>query len=482
MNQVLARSLVFFTSAAVLVIEILAARLLAPYLGVSLEVFTGIIGVILAGISLGAWLGGRAADLSDPVRLPGLLLIAGGLTAMASPLIIDLIGPTLEADVFSILVGATAGFFLPAAILSAVPPVVVKIQLASLEKTGRVVGSYSAIGTAGAILGTFVTGFVLIAAFPTRPIVIVLGSFLTAAGVALSFTRNRWSIVALGGAGLLALALMAFDGPCQYETTYHCAIVEVDENRPTGRTLLLDRIRNSYVDLEDPTYLQFRYIELMADVLEAQTPPGPVDVVSIGGGGFTLPGYINHIRPGSTNTVLEIDSKLVDIGRTDLALTDAVDVVIADARISLRDVADDSADVVIGDAYSGASVPWHLTTREFTLEIDRVLSLDGVYMINVIDYGDLEFVRAEARTLTRVFPNVALFAPPAYLTGEAGGNYVLVAAHEPINVDGVEGLLASRGSSEVGIENTELRDFIGDAPVLVDDFAPVDQMLGRFGT
>lgn len=482
MNQLLARSLVFFTSAAVLVIEILAARLLAPYLGVSLEVFTGIIGVILAGISLGAWLGGRAADRTDPSRLPGPLLIAGGLTAMASPLIIDLIGPTLESDASSLLVGATAGFFLPAAILSAVPPVVVKIQLASLEKTGRVVGSYSAIGTAGAILGTFVTGFVLIAAFPTRPIVTVLGTLLTLAGTALSFTRSRWSVVAVGGAALLALALVVFDGPCQYETTYHCAIVEADENRPTGRTLLLDRIRNSYVDLEDPTYLEFRYIELMADVLEAHAPPGPIDVVSIGGGGFTLPGYIEHVRPGSTNTVLEIDSKLVDIGRSDLALTEEIDVVVEDARISLRDVGDETADVVIGDAYSGASVPWHLTTLEFTSEIGRVLSPTGVYMMNVIDYGDLEFIRAEAQTLTEVFPNVALFAPPAYLTGEAGGNYVLVASHDPIDIGAVEGLLASRGGSEVGIEGEVLTDFIGDSATLVDDFAPVDQMLGRFGT
>ncbi|MFZ0013326.1 MAG: fused MFS/spermidine synthase, partial [Acidimicrobiia bacterium] len=104
MNQLLARSLVFFTSAAVLVIEILAARLLAPYLGVSLDVFTGIIGVILAGISVGAWLGGRAADRLDPRRLPGPLLIAGGLTALAAPLIIDVVGPSLSTDAVSIVV------------------------------------------------------------------------------------------------------------------------------------------------------------------------------------------------------------------------------------------------------------------------------------------------------------------------------------------------------------------------------------------
>ncbi|MDP3985080.1 MAG: fused MFS/spermidine synthase, partial [Acidimicrobiia bacterium] len=110
MSQLLARTLVFFTSASVLVIEILAGRLLAPYLGVSLEVFTGIIGVILAGISLGAWLGGRAADRMDPTRLPGPLMIAGGLTAILSPPIIDLVGPNLEIDPFSIVFLASVGF------------------------------------------------------------------------------------------------------------------------------------------------------------------------------------------------------------------------------------------------------------------------------------------------------------------------------------------------------------------------------------
>ena len=479
MNRVLARSLVFFTSAAVLVIEILAARLLAPYLGVSLEVFTGIIGVILAGISVGAWLGGRAADRVDPRRLPGPLLVSGGLSALASPLIIDLVGPALSTDAFSIVFASVIGFFAPAALLSGVPPVIVKIQLDSLDVTGRVVGTYSAIGTAGAILGTFVTGFILIAAFPTRPIVVVLGVALAVAGVALWSARAKWVVASLGAAGVLTLALLAFGGPCEYETTYHCAIIEVDEARESGRTLLLDRLRNSYVDLEDPTYLEFRYIRLMVDVIESEAPPGSLDVVSIGGGGFTLPGYIEHTRPSSRNIVLEIDSRLVDIGREQLALTDEIAVVIDDARISLRDVPTGHADVVIGDAYSGASVPWHLTTIEFNQQIERVLSGTGTYTMNVIDYGNLDFVRAESATLLEIFPHVALFAPPHYLAGQGGGNFVLVASQEPIDVAAIETRITHRGGSEIGIAGAELREFIGESPVLTDDYAPVDQMLGR---
>ena len=479
MNQLLARSLVFFTSAAVLVIEILAARLLAPYLGVSLEVFTGIIGVILAGISLGAWLGGRAADRADPRLLPGPLLVAGGITALASPLIIDSVGPALSTDAVSIVLAAAVGFFVPAALLSAVPPVIVKIQLDSLDVTGRVVGSYSAIGTAGAILGTFVTGFVLIAAFPTRPIVVVLGVTLALAGLTLWSTKARWSVVTLGAAGLLALALLGFTGPCEYETTYHCAIIEVDDIRASGRTLILDKVRNSHVDLEDPTYLEFRYIRLIVDMIESEAPSAGLDVVSIGGGGFTLPGYIEATRPSSRNTVLEIDQKLVDIGGEELALTDEIKVVVDDARISLRNVPTGHADVIIGDAYSGTSVPWHLTTVEFTEQIERVLSQTGIYTMNVIDYGDLSFVRAESATLLEVFSHVALWAPPHYLAGGGGGNFVLVASQEPIDIDAIEDRIRARGGSEIGIEATGLRDFIGDSSILRDDYAPVDQMLGR---
>lgn len=462
-----------------LVIEILAARVLAPYLGVSLEVFTGIIGVILAGISVGAWLGGRAADRVRPRLLLGPLLVAGGLTATASPLIVDFVGPALSTGPVSIVVAATLGFFAPAALLSAVSPTVVKIRLASLSETGSVVGTYSAIGTAGAIFGTFLTGFVLIAAFPTRPIVIAVGGTLTVAGLILWVTGRRETLVAIVALVGLAAMVSLFDGPCEYETTYHCAIVENDIIRPGGRTLVLDRIRNSYLDLQDATYLEFRYVRLIADIVEATSAEGPLDIVSIGGGGFTMPGYYQATRPGSSNTVLEIDGPLVELARNELELNPEIDVIVEDARTSLEDVADGTADVVIGDAYSGASVPWHLTTVEYVREIDRVLADHGVYVMNVIDYGRREFARSAAATLLEVFDSVALFAPPSYVNGSEGGNYVLAASSSPIDICDVELALRSRGSEEVGVDGGDLLEFIEGARPLTDDFAPVDQMLGR---
>jgi len=479
-SQPLARTLVFCTSAAVLVIEILAGRLLAPYLGVSLEVFTGIIGVILGGIALGAWLGGRAADRMEPSRLPGPLMVAGGLTAMLSPPIIDFFGPSLGINPFSIVFLASVGFVVPAALLTAVTPVIVKIRLSSLDETGSVVGSYSAIGTAGAIAGTFVTGFLLIAAFPTRPIIAGLGLLLVVSGALLMVRRNRWLSVAALAVGVGAGAMLAVaDGPCQFETTYHCAEVRVDPQRPTGRILILDRGHNSYVDLEDPTYLDFRYARVMADVIDSVLPPGPLDVLSVGGGGFTFPIYLDAVRPGTDHVVLEIDGELLTIGREQLGFEDQAEVVIADARQSITRVPDDSVDLVIGDAFSGLTVPWHLTTEEFVSIVDSKMNADGIYLINVIDYGNLEFARSTARTFIEVFDHVAVFAPPAYLAGSSGGNFVVAGSRSDIDVQAVVARIRSNGGGEEGIEELELESFIGDAFVLRDDFAPVDQMIDR---
>lgn len=478
MSQPLARFLVFFTSAAVLVIEILAMRLLAPYLGVSLGVFTGVIGVILAGISVGAWLGGRAADRTDPTRLIGPILIAGGITAMLSPLIVDLVGPGLSNDAASIVVVATAGFFLPAAILSAVPPLVVKVRLESLAETGAVVGSYSAVGTAGAIFGTFVTGFFLVANFPTRPIVTVVGGLLVLIGGLLWTTRTTWWTIGAAAITIgLGTVLLVADGPCDVETTYHCAIVAEDDDPPTGRTLILDRLHNSYVDLADPTYLRFRYIQVMADIVEAVAPAGPIATVAIGGGGGTLPGYVDATRPGSRNIILEIDDGVVEIARKQLGLNERIEVIVDDARLSLRGLDDDSADVVVGDAFSGASVPWHLTTIEYLEDIRRVLTAGGIYTMNVIDFGSLRFARSTALTLAAVFDHVALFAPPGYFDGDTGGNFVFLASMSPLDMSSIAATISARGGVEVGVAGDRLAAFAADGILLRDDFAPVDQML-----
>jgi spermidine synthase len=134
-------------------------------------------------------------------------------------------------------------------------------------------------------------------------------------------------------------------------------------------------------------------------------------------------------------------------------------------------------DVVIGDAFTGLSVPWHLTTVEFVEMIADRLTPDGLYTVNVIDGPRLGFARAEVATLNEVFEHVALFAPADYLAGFSGGNFVLVGSDAVIDVDGIESAIRGRGGIEQGIAGEQLEDFIDRARPLTDDFAPVDQLI-----
>lgn len=467
-----AAALSFFSSAAVLVIEILAGRLLAPYVGVSLESFTGIIGTVLAGIAVGSAVGGRWADRHDARPLLGPMLVVGGVLAWLSLPIVSLLGPGIGRDPGGILLLSTAAFFAPAAALSTIGPMAAKLHLRDLGETGAVVGGLSAAGTAGALVGTFVTGFVLVTALPSRPIVIAVGVALVTAGAVL-WVRHRAAPKLLSVVGVLLAALVAstVQGPCQYETAYFCARVEQDDSRPSGWALWLDGLRHSYVDLDDPTYLDFRYVRLFADVA-AGLPPGPLEVLHIGGGGFTFPRYLDAVRPGSSHMVLEIDPALVDIAEEDLGLEQGpqLQVRTGDARLALTELPTGGYDLIVGDAFASASVPWHLTTVEVVAELDRLLRPGGVYTMNVIDGGPNRFARAQLATLARHFDHLAVIVPEAGVALNRSVNQILVASDRPlppIEVDAADGTV---------LQGEAVERLIDGVRILRDDHAPVDQL------
>jgi hypothetical protein len=481
--------LTFVAVAAVLVLEIAAGRLLAPFVGVSLTTYTGIIGVILAGIALGAWLGGRAADRFGPERLIGPTFAAGGLAAMASVPIVDAVGRLgLGGEFGGIVVLAAAGFVLPATILSAVGPMIVRASLTDLGSSGTLVGRLSAIGTAGAITGTFLTGFVLLGLVPTRPLIAGVGALLVGVGALTAFVLGqRRSAGLLGVVGLIAgAALVAAAGPspCLSESAYYCIAITPDPASPNGRTLILDRVRHAYVDLGDPSVLEFRYVRWIVDastpVIEARG--GDVDILYVGGGGFSLPRHLESAYPGSTHTVLELDPVVLAMARSQLgfAPTEHTAVIVGDARLSVGDLPSDGYDLVIGDAFGGLSVPWHLTTREFLARIDGLMRPEGRYVMNVIDGDALRFARAETATLRSLFEHVVVIAGGPPLGEHAGGNLVLVASHRPIDAEDILSRIADRGDGgELLSAPADLAAFTAGAPILTDDFAPVDQLLGR---
>jgi spermidine synthase len=475
----LAALAVFSASGAVLVLEILGVRLLAPYVGLTLETYTTIIGVVLAGIALGAASGGRAADMLEPRRLLALLLLAGGLLALATVPLVRLFGELFEgAGQASALVIALFALLPPATVLSAVTPVVVKLQLGDLAASGTVVGRLSAWATAGALAGTFCTGFVLVPLLPVRATVIGLGALLVAGGLLAAAATRAFPGGSLGavagGAVLLAVTGVAAGTRCTTESVYYCAQVVTDPVRPSGRVLMLDDLRHSYVDLDDPRYLQFAYTRWIGDALDAMRPERePLDALFVGGGGFTLPRYVAATRPGSRSRVLEVDPQLVDLVRDELGLRTGPDLAvrIGDARVTLRDEPAASADVVVGDAFGGRTIPWHLATAEFVADIRRVLRSDGLYLLNVIDRGELALLRAEAATLLAAFTDVALVAVPE-AGRPRGGNLVLIASERPLPPAVAP---ASRGARTY--DRAALAAFVGDADPLTDDAAPADQLI-----
>lgn len=493
-----AEAVVFVAAAAVLVLEIVGLRLVAPYVGLSLQTSTAVIGTALAAIAFGAWTGGRLADGRDASGLLAVALLLGGLLAMVTLPLVRTVGQALAGGPQAgiVLLLALVAVFPPAALLSAVTPMVATVALTDLGRTGAVVGRLSGIGTLGAITSTFLTGFVLVPALPTSVILLGTGGLLVLTGLGLGWHRygaRRGLRLGLAGPRGRALALAVplvplltavAPTPCERETAYHCVRVEADPARPTGRVLWMDTLRHSYVDLADPRYLEFSYIKAMASVLDAAPPAGrPVEAVFVGGGGLTLPRYLAATRPGSLSTVLEIDPGVIEVDRDRLAADDIPDlrIRVGDGRTGLAGMPDRSAAVVVGDAFGGLSVPWHLATREAFEEVDRVLADGGVYLMNVIDYPPDLLARAELATLRQVFGHVVLLASPATLAlgPNGGGNHVLVASRSPLPLDRIADRLAELEPGWVLADEAATARFAGSARPLTDDFAPADQLLGR---
>jgi len=475
-----AAALVFVASGAVLVLEILGIRLLAPYVGLTLETTTTIIGTVLAGIAAGAALGGRLADRIAPRRLLAELLATGGVLALGTVPLVRLLGSAVQGggDAAALLVALVA--LLPSATaLSAVTPTVAKLQLRDLGTTGSVVGRLSGWATAGALLGTFATGFVIVPLVPTDVAVLVVGGALLLLGAGLALRAGARSRRGAAGAVVCAVlvagATLAAPAPCDLESTYHCARVELDRERAGGRVLVLDDLRHSYVDLDDPRHLEFDYTRWIGDAIDGAAAPGrPLDGVFLGGGGFTLPRYLAATRPGSTARVLEVDAELVSLAREELGLRTgpALRVRAGDARVTLRAERSASADLVVGDAFGGRSVPWHLATVEFAREVRRVLRPDGLYAVNVIDNEPLALVRAQAATLRAVFGDVALIGTRGGDGGLDGGNLILLAAERRL-----PSTVATRSRGAVTLDRAAVARFAGDAEPLTDDDAPADQLL-----
>ena len=486
--------IVFTASACVLIIEIVAGRLLAPTIGVSLYTWPSIIGVVLAGISVGNYLGGRLADRFPSQTTLGLILLAGGISSLSVLPLLSVFSETfLETGYVARIVFLTATlFFLPSLILGMVTPVVIKLRLWDLTETGSVVGKIYAVSTTGSIFGTFITGFVLIQWVGTRSILILVALVLVLMALVFgNLWRAKFPVFALLGIfiglGAISFSSGALDSGCSRESNYYCITIEETfvEGGSMGKTLYVDSLAHSYVSLEDPTLLAWGYQKVFGEIATylAQRNPN-LQVLFIGGGGYTMPRYLEELYPRSALEVIEIDPAVTRVVFEELGLRSDTRIVTynEDARMAIPRLTHGHYDLVFGDAFNDFSVPYHLTTREFNEQVRALLKDGGVYAANVIDnpYPG-RFLRAYVNTLQQTFPYVYVIGDETIWEDDVRDNFVVVGSLRPLSSAALENASVQAGRefvSHIMPEGT-FDSWLNSrgSILLTDDYAPVDNLM-----
>lgn len=239
-----------------------------------------------------------------------------------------------------------------------------------------------------------------------------------------------------------------------------------DVDRERAWLLTVDGAPQSYVDLDEPTHLEFEYARRLGHVLDVAGEPGaPLDAVHLGGGAMTLPRYLAVTRPGSRQDVVEADAGLAALVAEVLPLPAGGGVAVhtVDARAWLEAASDSSADVVVGDVFGGSQVPAHLTTVGYVDEVARVLRGGGVYLANLADAAPFAFLRSQVATVGTRFAEVVLVAEPAVLRGRRFGNVVVAASDRALDIPALTRAVAGDPFPARVVQGEALRRWVGEA-------------------
>jgi hypothetical protein len=274
--------------------------------------------------------------------------------------------------------------------------------------------------------------------------------------------------------------------PGRYPVRFGTAELHRDADRADAWLLSVGGVAQSYVDLDDPTDLEFDYVRRFGDVVDL-LPPGPVEALHIGGAACTLPRYVAATRPGSRQLVFDADGELVELVRAQLGLkVPGVRVRVTDGREGLATRREDTADVVVVDAFERAMLAPRLATVEATRAMAAILRPTGTYLANITDGAGLPFARRFAATLQEVFPHTALLADPGVLRGRRFGNLVFAASATELPTEALAAKTASAAFPARCLTGPDLQKLTGRAKPLTDEEAPPppkppEDILGLFG-
>lgn len=479
----------FVCGAVVMIYEITGARLLAPYIGTSTYIWTSLIGVILAALSLGYWLGGLAADRKAEMKvLSGVLFLSGSavvVTIFAGDHLLSLIAATSLILQLQSLLAAVLLFAPAAVLLGFVTPYAVRLKMSSLADSGRIVGRLYAISTLGSIFGTFLAGFYLIpfvgagrTLYLIAGCLLVLGAILTP--FSLGKTRAVVLLLFLGGIGaheIRAMYLAKTQGLFQTDTEYSAVRIFTRAEPGSGRLvrhLTIDPHYNQsrmYLDSDELVSPYSRYYHLIRHFR-----PDFSETLMIGGAGYSFPKAYLRKYPAAFMDVVEIDPRMTELARRFFRLEDDPRLRIhhQDGRVFLNRAETGRYDAVLLDAFGSLfSIPFHLTTIEAVRQIHRVLKDDGVAILNIggaLQGSASSFFQAELATYLAVFPQVHVFRVSMERGDAELQNLLLVACRsaERISMQNSDPEIAAMLARRVEITGPAQR------PILSDDLAPVE--------
>ena len=480
---------VFVCGAVVMVFELVGSRVLGPYFGTSIFVWTSLIGIILGSLSLGYYIGGKVADRKPSLGQLSMIIflsaVSIGLTILVKAPLLEI----LDQGISTIKTGSVAAsliLFLPTSVLlGMVSPYAAKLKIKDLVSSGSRVGNLYALSTAGSIAGTFLSGFYLIPHFGTNRLLLILSMILLAVSLLLSpkqLIKTKMAallILLLGLLGVNGLELAAMkDGFVDVDTAYNRIWISDQHDRGLNkkvRSLAINRAVSSAM-LLDSDELVYEYTKYYR--LARHFNPTLQKALMIGGAGYSYPKDFLKKYADATLDVVEIDPAVTELAKRyfNLKADPRLAIFHEDGRVFLNR-ATKKYDAILGDAFtSQLSLPYQLTTREAVQKKYDALNEDGVVIVNIISSIEGEkgqFLRAEYKTFKSVFPQVYLFPVASPDNGSVLQNIILIA-------------LKSTKEPTFESDDPELNGYLGhlwtqriddDMPILTDDFAPVDHYI-----
>jgi spermidine synthase len=475
--------------ALVMVVEIMGARVIGPFFGMTIHVWTALISVTLIALSLGYALGGALADRRPSADVLFGLLFFAGIASLSVPL---LRAPVVER---AAALGLRLGAFLSALVLfgplllllGCVTPYVVRLAARGMERLGRTVGAFYALSTLGSVAGSVLTGYWLIERFGVRGVFLLAGATLIALSAAY-FALFRRVFVALA---LLALPAFVPDEPRaiagmpgdvvrleRREGLYGTLqVLERRSGTRRVRELVLDGLTQSGMDVDERLSV-YEYTYHMQFLPRSMRPEGKT-ALAIGLGAGLLPRW--YAAHGVRTDVVEINPQVLRIAQEHFGYQASGSVHVADARRFLAE-AGPRYDYILMDAFGGDTVPAHLLSLECARMLGARLEKEGILAVNLIGGvgEDSLATAAVVRTLEEVFPTVELYPAFDAAPARSFGNVIVIARHgpplafDPARVKGEPIHAYARGAVERFLGRPWPRPRWEAAPVLTDDRNPLD--------